>query len=91
MEMMTFESTGSILTQEAMLSWFRPFALLTFSGRKVLIGDYLFDGVVSDGCSLLAASSELKLFDLSSKKRICKFAGHAVGFTCLLRPFTEKK
>ncbi|CAM6102009.1 unnamed protein product [Calypogeia fissa] len=39
--------------------------------------------VSPDGGSLLAASSELKLFDLASKKRISKFPGHAAVVNAL--------
>ncbi|BBN09989.1 U3 small nucleolar RNA-associated protein 5 [Marchantia polymorpha subsp. ruderalis] len=39
--------------------------------------------VSPDGGSLLTASSELKLFDLSSKKRIRKFTGHPAEVTAL--------
>ncbi|KAG6555921.1 hypothetical protein Mapa_002563 [Marchantia paleacea] len=39
--------------------------------------------VSPDGGSVLTASSELKLFDLSSKKRIRKFTGHPAEVTAL--------
>lgn len=35
----------------------------------------------ADGGTVAAASAELKLFDLSSKKRLRKFPGHPVSFS----------
>jgi len=56
-----------------------------FSGSKpvprILTGTrrwYLLS--CADGGSLVAGSSELKLFDLSSQKRIRKYTGHPVRF-----------